>query len=132
MCKILPAKRNYKTHDAKLLAIVEGFKTWRHYLEEAAYKILVLTDNNNLKKLMETTCLSGRQIRWTQELSCYDFKIDYCLGTKNPADTLFQTLTDEDAKKELFEENQKILDKLEQSLSENNHSLINVYCEAVT
>ena len=53
--KMLPAERNYETHDAELLAIVEGFKTWRHYLEGAAHTILVLTDHNNLKKFMETT-----------------------------------------------------------------------------
>ena len=29
------AEGNYETHDAELLAIVEGFKTWRHYLEGA-------------------------------------------------------------------------------------------------
>ena len=58
------AEWNYETHDAKLLAIVEGFRTWRHYLKRAAYTILILIDHNNLKKFMETTCLSGRQIRW--------------------------------------------------------------------
>ena len=58
------AERNYETHDAELLAIVEGFKTWRHYLEGVAHTILVLTDHNSLKKFTETTCLSGRQIQW--------------------------------------------------------------------
>ena len=28
--KMLPAERNYETYDVELLAIVEGFKTWRH------------------------------------------------------------------------------------------------------
>ena len=32
LCKMIPAKTRYKTHDGKLLAIVEAFKTWRHYL----------------------------------------------------------------------------------------------------
>ena len=54
---------------------------------------------------MKTICLSGCQIRWAQELLCYNFKIDFRLGTKNPADALSQPLPDEDAKKELVEQN---------------------------
>lgn len=110
--KILPAERNYQTHDAELLAIVECFNTWRHYFEGAAHTILVLTDYNNIEKFMETTSLSGRQIHQAQQLSQYDFKIDYHPGRKNPADVLSQPLTDKDAEKELFEQNQKILNKL--------------------
>ncbi len=62
-CKMLPGIQNYEAHDAELSAIVEAFKTWRHYLEGAAYTILVVTDHNNLKKFRDTTCLSGGQIR---------------------------------------------------------------------
>ena len=130
--KMLPAERNYETHDTELLAIVEGFKTWRHYLGGAAHTILVLTDHNNLKKFMKTTYLSGRQIRWAQRLLRYDFKINYCPRIKNPTDALCPTLTDKDAEKELVERNRKILDKLQQSLLKNNHSLLNTHCQAVT
>ncbi len=31
--KIIPIKMRYKTHNQELLAIVEAFKTWRHYLK---------------------------------------------------------------------------------------------------
>ena len=130
--KMLPAERNYETHDAELLAIVESFKTWRHYLEGADHTILVLTDHNNLKKLMETTRLSGRQIRWAQELLRYDSKIDYHLGTTNPAAAFCQPLTYKDVEKNLLEQNRKILDRLQQSLSENNNSLHNANYLAVT
>ena len=34
------AEQNYDTHDRKLLAIVESFKHWRHYLKGARHKIL--------------------------------------------------------------------------------------------
>ena len=57
---MVSAERNYETHDAELLAIVEGFRTWRHYLEGVGHRIFVLTNHNNLKKFMETTRLSGR------------------------------------------------------------------------
>ena len=47
-CKMIPAKTRYKTHDGELLAIVEAFKTWRHYLEGCKHEVLILTDHNNL------------------------------------------------------------------------------------
>ena len=47
--KMIPAETRYETHDAELLAIVEAFKTWRHYLEGCKHKVLVLTDHNNLR-----------------------------------------------------------------------------------
>ena len=56
--KRLSAKRNYKIHNIQLLAIIEGFKTWRHYFKRAIYTILVFADQNNPKEYMEITCLS--------------------------------------------------------------------------
>ena len=84
--KMTSPEQNYETHDGEMLAIVEAFKQWRHYLEGARHQILVLTDHHNLKKFIETKQLSGRQIRWAQELSRYNFIIDYRAGRKNPAD----------------------------------------------
>ena len=31
--KMIPVETKYKTHDGELLAIIEAFKSWRHYLE---------------------------------------------------------------------------------------------------
>lgn len=41
--KMQPAERNYKTHDGELLAIVEAFRQWRHYLQYSPHEVLVLT-----------------------------------------------------------------------------------------
>ena len=60
--KMIPAKTKYKTYDVELLAIVEAFKTWKHYLEGSHHKILVFTDHNNLKQFMDTKSLSSRQV----------------------------------------------------------------------
>ena len=68
---------NYETHDQKLLIIVETFKHWRYYFEKAQHEMLMLTNHHNLKKFMTTTKLSSRQVRWAQELSRYNFNIDY-------------------------------------------------------
>ena len=62
--KMIPAETRYETHDGELLAIVEAFKTWRHYLEGCKYEVLVLTDYNNLRKFMDTKSLSSRQVHW--------------------------------------------------------------------
>ena len=76
--KMIPAETKYKTHNGELLAIIEAFKTWRHYLEGSRQEVLVLTDHNNFRQFMDTKCLSSRQVRWAQELFCYNFQIDYC------------------------------------------------------
>ena len=43
------AKTRYKTHDQKLLAIIEAFKTWHHYLEGCKYEVFFFTHYNNLR-----------------------------------------------------------------------------------
>ena len=62
--KMIPAKTRYKTHDCELLAIVEAFKTWRHYLEDCQYKVFNLIDHNNFWQFMDTNSLSSCQVRW--------------------------------------------------------------------
>ena len=46
------AKQNYKIYDQELLIIVAVFKQWKHYLKNNFYSIKILSDHNNLKKLM--------------------------------------------------------------------------------
>ncbi len=75
--KMISAETQYKTHDGKLLAIVEVSKTWRHYLEGCKHEVLVLTDHNNLQRFINTKSLSSKQVRWAQELSRYHLRIDY-------------------------------------------------------
>jgi RNase H-like domain found in reverse transcriptase len=78
----------YETHDKELLAIVEMFKRWRHYLQEVEQTTEVWYDHNNLKYFMATTVLNGRQARWALDLSKYDFEIKYRPGKTNPQDPL--------------------------------------------
>ena len=70
---MIPTEIWYETHDGELLAIVEAFKTWRHYLEGYKHKVLVLTDHNNLRKFMNTKSLSFYQVCWAQKLFQYYF-----------------------------------------------------------
>ena len=117
--KMIPAETRYETHDQELLAIVEAFKNWRHYLEGCKYEVLVLTDHNNLRRFMDTKSLSSRQVRWAQELSRYHFRIDYRQGKANAAaDALSRfpqrSQAEEDA---LRAENSQILHRLQASLT---------------
>ncbi len=52
----------YKTHNQEFLAIVEAFKTWRHYLKSCKYQVLVFTNYNNLYQFMDTKNLSSCQV----------------------------------------------------------------------
>ena len=81
--KLLPAEVNYDVHDKELLSIVECFKLWRHYLEDACHQTIVYTDHNNLQYFMGNKPLNRRQARWALSLSSYNFAIQYRPGTKN-------------------------------------------------
>ncbi|SLM35363.1 Reverse transcriptase domain [Lasallia pustulata] len=84
--KMIPAERKYETHDGELLAIVESFRQWRHYLEGSTHLVEVLSDHSSLRSFMTTHKLSRRQLRWALSLSAYDFVITYQKRTLSPAD----------------------------------------------
>ena len=117
--KMIPAETRYETHNGELLAIVEAFKTWRHYLEGCKHEVLVLTDHNNLRRFMDTKSLSSRQVRWAQELSRYHFRIDYRQGKANAAADALSRFPQrsQDEEKELRAENGQILHCLQNSLT---------------
>ena len=71
-------KTQYKTHNGKLLAIIEALKTWHYYLEDYKHEIFVFIDHNNFPHFMEIKNLNSRQVCWAQDLSQYYFQIDYC------------------------------------------------------
>ena len=75
--EIILAEIQYETYDGELLAIIEAFKTWRHYLKGCKYEFLVPTDQNNLQQFMDTKSFSFCKVCWTQKFSRYHFWIDY-------------------------------------------------------
>jgi len=80
--KLNPAERNYQIHDKGLLAILEAFKEWNHYLVGADKHVTVYTDHQNLQNFLTTKVWNQRQIRWAQRLADYHFKIVYRLGKR--------------------------------------------------
>ena len=109
------AETRYKTHDSELLAIVEAFKTWRHYLKGSQHKVLIFTNHNNLHRFMEMKSLSSGQVRCAQKLSCYHFWIDYCQGKANGATYALSWYIQQSAEEEktFRSENVKILYRLQ-------------------
>ena len=84
--KLEAAEHNYETHDQELLAIVDCFRTWRHYLEGAQQPVEVLTDHQVLEGFLKQKALSRRQARWYTQLASIDFTISHRPGSRNPAD----------------------------------------------
>ena len=117
--EMILAETWYKTYNGKLLAIVEAFKTWRHYLKSCKHEVFMLTDHNNLQRFMNPKILSFKQVRWAHELSKYHFRIDYSQGkASRAADALSQYPSRSvEEEKTLQAENTKILYQLQFSLA---------------
>ena len=101
----------------ELLAIIAAFKHWHHYLKGACHTITVLTDHANLTPFMNIKELTRRQACWAQRLSAYDFTIEYCAGSKNPADGLSRRPDYAPAPAEMADYNSAILHLLQRQIS---------------
>jgi hypothetical protein len=76
--KFTATKINYEIHDKELLAIVNSFQEWRHFLEKAVHLITIYTDHKNLEYFMSVQVLNQHQARWSLSLSRFNFMITYC------------------------------------------------------
>jgi hypothetical protein len=68
-------QRNYSIHDKELLAIIMALEEWRHLLEGARHKVLILTDHQNLLYFSQAHNLNRRQARWALYLSRFNFEL---------------------------------------------------------
>jgi hypothetical protein len=59
------------------MTIVRYFEKWRSELKRSAFFINVIFDHKNLKYFVFIKQLSRRQIKWSEFLSRFDFKIVY-------------------------------------------------------
>ncbi len=111
---MIDVKRNYKTHDQKLLVIVSMFKHWWHYVKDSYHTVEVLTDHNNLKNFMNVRELNERQVRWIMRLSICNFEIAHKLEKTNSINALSRWF---DYKNENISANHLLL-TLQQKLTE--------------
>ena len=75
-----PQECNYEIYDKELLAIVKTLEEWRPELEGIEEQFEVITDHKNLQHFMTTKLLNQRQVRWSEFLSRFNFRIVYRPG----------------------------------------------------
>ena len=59
--KFTAAEINYEIHDNELLAIVDSFQEWPHFIEGAQHLVTVYTDHKNLEYFMSAKVLNRQQ-----------------------------------------------------------------------
>lgn len=80
-CKLTKAQRNYSMSELEYLAVVQGIKKFRPYIE--GQKFVVVTDHASLQWLMRQRDLSGRLAKWALKLQGYSFSIKHRKSTEN-------------------------------------------------
>src|ERR1700759_231333 len=73
--KLQDAETRYSVGEQELLAIKAAMETWRHYLHGSPHVVNVLTDNKALEFVQSQKELSGRQARWMEVMSQFNYKI---------------------------------------------------------
>jgi len=80
--KLNSAGINYEIHNEELFVIREAFKEWKRYLWGEEAPVTVYTDHQNLQCFLTKEVWNQRQMRYAQELTNYNFKIVYRLGSR--------------------------------------------------
>lgn len=81
--KLHGAELNYPIYDKEFLAIINGFKNFRHYMSGSQHRVKVFTDHKNIAHFATTQQLNARQIRWAEYLSEFDYEIIHRKGSEN-------------------------------------------------
>ena len=79
--KLNPAQQNYPVHEIEMLAGIETMLRHADILQGAKFKWL--TDHKGLTYLLNQKNLSGRQARWLEKISAFDFEVVYIPGSEN-------------------------------------------------
>jgi RNase H-like domain found in reverse transcriptase len=77
------AQRNYNVCHWELFRLVKMFRHRRHYLDQAAHKVKVLTDHTSSLFWKNPKDQHRRVVQWHTELMEYDFKLVHISGKKN-------------------------------------------------
>ncbi|KAF8663356.1 hypothetical protein AX14_006995, partial [Amanita brunnescens Koide BX004] len=77
------AERNYEIYDKEMIAVMQGFYEWSHYLRGYNAEVEVLTDHQNLTYFQKPQNLNRRQARWILDLQEYNFTIKHRSGKSN-------------------------------------------------
>ncbi len=75
--KMLFAECNYEIYDKKLLAIIRAFEKWRLKLKDILNLVKIIFNHKNLEYFVSIKLLSWRQVKWSEFLFWFNFKIVY-------------------------------------------------------
>jgi hypothetical protein len=79
--KLNPAQQNYPVHEIEMLAGIETMMRYMDILQGVRFRWL--TDHKGLTHLLNQKNLSGRQARWIEKISVFDFEVVYITGSEN-------------------------------------------------
>jgi len=80
---LLPAEKNYDTHNKELAGMIFGFKCRQQYFLGAQHPICVRTDHKNLQYFKELQKITGCQARWMEFLQDFNYHIEHIPGMMN-------------------------------------------------
>jgi len=128
--KMLAAETRYPVHEQELLAIISALTTWRHHLEGTDIPIRIRTDHKSLIHFQQQPMLSGRQTRWLETLSKYNYVIEYMKGTENAAaDALSRRIDHNDSsipleRQPIFVDQKKTVEQIYKIFTTEDRSLL--------
>ena len=94
--KLNSAQRNYPVHEIEMFAGIETMLRHVDILQGAKFKWL--TDHKGLIYLLNQKNLSGRQARWLEKISSFNFEVIYIAGSENVvADALSRIYSNDSA-----------------------------------
>jgi hypothetical protein len=93
--KLNPAQQNYPVHEIEMLAGVETMMRHRDILQGVHFRWY--TDHKGLIHLLKQKNLSGRQARWLEKISQFDFEVIYVPGAENILSDALSRLYSSDA-----------------------------------
>ncbi|THH27321.1 hypothetical protein EUX98_g6860 [Antrodiella citrinella] len=79
--KLSSAQMNYPVHEIEMLAGVEAMQRHRDILLGCAFTWV--TDHKGLTHFLAQRNLSGRQARWLEKISEFNFQVEYVPGVEN-------------------------------------------------
>ncbi|KAF8831165.1 hypothetical protein HHX47_DHR1000004 [Lentinula edodes] len=79
--KLNSAQQNYPVHEIEMLAGVETMLRHRDILQGVEFTWI--TDHKGLEHLVKQKDLSGRQARWLEKISEFNYRVEYVPGIEN-------------------------------------------------
>jgi len=93
--KLNSAQQNYPVHELEMFAGVETMRRHREILLGTHFRWF--TDHRSLERLLTQLNLSGRQARWMELISEFDFEVIYIKGKENALSDALSRIYSNDA-----------------------------------